>query len=246
VSPATSIFALVIAASPADPGPGPAGDPGVAQQAAREAFELAQDGRVGEARARLREAYTSSGDAALLFIRGTFERDQGHCELSIDYFGRFLATDPPAQDAARAQAEIETCEELLASQPPPPAAEQTPPEPTPTPAPTSGPSRPPFDRAAVSLVAIGGGLGLVGAGLLVGAAVGKDRALDQAHEARYAARIDQMRALHFAGVAVLSVGAATALAGAVRWIVVARSRRRGADSVAANIRVQLGGIACAF
>ena len=217
-------------------------------EVARDAFELAAEGRVGEARVRLAEAYDETKAPALLFVRGTFERDQDNCRLAIDYFERFLATEPPTEDADRARTEIDACRELLDAAAPEPAA---PAVAEPSPAAPSGPdpASPPRRRASPwgpALVGTGATVALVGGGLWLGATLGRRNATDASTEGDYDARIRQLRGYHVAGIAVASVGVATAIAGGVVWIVTARRPPSPTTAGRLGCRPSLAGVTCAF
>ncbi len=226
-----------------------AAPPDVAE-VAREAFELAADGRVGEARVRLAEAYDETHAPALLFVRGTFERDQDNCRLAIDYFERFLATEPATEDANRARTEVDACRELLDAAGPEPA-------PAPTPAPSPAPTAPSGQTPTTArprrvspwgpaLVGTGATVTLVGGGLWLGATLGRRNAGDASTEGDYDARIRQLRGYHVAGIAVASVGLATAIAGGVVWIVTARKPASSTTAARTGCRPSLAGVTCAF
>lgn len=216
-------------------------------EVAREAFELAADGRVGEARVRLTEAYEETQSPALLFVRGTFERDQDNCRLAIDYFERFLATQPPTEDADRARTEIGSCRELLetAAPAPEPAPAPRPEPPITATDPATHDGRPRASPWGPALVGTGGAVALVGGGFWLAATLGRRNATDADTEGDYDTRIGRLRGYHVAGIAVASVGLATAVAGAVVWAVTA-PRSRASTARRAGCGPTVGGVACAF
>ncbi len=207
---------------------------------------LFEEGRYDEAVERARAEYARTGDPVFLYVEAQAERFRGDCHRAIELYGRVLARSDAGTMAENARDNIETCEQQLRAKE---AAPQPKPEPQPEPAsqpavdvPPPDPGPPPDarprwwrDPAGGALVGIGG-IGLVtGIGLLVGGASQRDRAMEADDEASF---VDGQRAggrLVVAGAVVGGVGLAVAVAGIVRWAVVAR-RDRGSTPAGVVLR----------
>jgi tetratricopeptide (TPR) repeat protein len=185
------------------------------ESAAKTAFELAEAGKLDEARQHLDDAYARNDAPPLLFVRGTLEQSAGDCDAAVDYYRRYLATDPADADAQAARDGIEQCGGQAVPAPPPPSS---------MPAPTSFASStttdtPPSKRndpAAIGLLASGAvvtatGGTILGVGLGVASMAARSRT-----EADFGNRLDRGRALTIAGGIVLPIGTALLIAGAVR------------------------------
>jgi len=112
-------------------------------------------------------AYTLDPQPMLLYAIGQVHVKLGHCDEAIDFYQRFLASNPGAGPAAEAREAIETCKKE------PPAVEPTPPpqpEPPKQEAPPPPPPPPPPATTPAFYTDILGDA-LVGAGL-VSAVVG--------------------------------------------------------------------------
>lgn len=236
---------FVVLTGAAGPGPGD----GVEARA----DALVQEGKLDEAFALLEEAYYAEvqPEPRLLFGMGVIELERGNCEAAVGYLGRFLATTPGADAAAKAREVIAYCETQLRS-PAEPEPEPTPPvpaepsaeppvEPSGADAPPSpplpepevpGPDEPrgptPWYRDGLGWGLLGTGVAVtaVGAGLL-GQAQGDVRAaeasLDEASFDRNLERVDPLRAV---GGSLTGVGVALLVGAAIRYGVVARRNRR--------------------
>lgn len=98
-------------------------------------------------------AYAETQRPDLLYVIGKLLAATDDCPRAIDHFNRFLATGPGPKATEGARTEIATCEQKLASRPPP---DPTPPTPHPTGAsPTSPVDRPSRDRLAMVLIGSG-------------------------------------------------------------------------------------------
>lgn len=191
-------------------------------------------------------AFESTGDPTYLYTRAQAERRAGRCEVAIELFARFVATDPPAQAAAAARDYEAQCRAQIEAEPveaPAPVAEDEPPEPT-TPVTASTPaSDPSRDRAsarrwsadpwAAAFVGTGAAAIVTGATLAGLAHREAGRAPEAADDEGYGGRIAKAEAFEIAGVTVLSVGAALVIGGVVRWVVLARRGRARAPAVGA-------------
>jgi tetratricopeptide (TPR) repeat protein len=174
-------------------------------QDARDAYNK---GQFKHARELLLRAYDADPQPQILFALGQVEFNLGHYREAIDYYTRFNATNPPADQAALAQQAIGAARARLDTPPPPPPPKVKPPPPPP-------PPHREWDRLD-SVLAISGGVAVLGGGGLIATAMvlggnhtgtlqAYDQRLEHAHDAR------------LAGIGLASAGA-LAIAGAVlRW-----------------------------
>ena len=195
------------------------------ESAAKNAFELAEAGKLDEARALLDDTYARTAAPPLLFVRGTLEQSAGDCDAAIDYYRRYLATDPAEADARAARDGIEQCGgEDDVPAPPPPSSMRAPT------AATTRDAAPPSKRndpVAIGLLASGAAVTVAG-GTLLGFGLGvAGMADDSRTEADFGNRLDRGRALTIAGGIVLPIGTALLIAGAVR-LAKHRNQRREA------------------
>lgn len=159
-------------------------------------------------------------------------RSAGDCATAIELYRRFIATGPTGASLEAARQNEARCAEQLAAEPeitavPPPPTEPQPPPPSPPhdePAPERPRARP--DAVGLSLVVTGGAA--LGAGsVLLGLA--SARVATQERQTSYQ-RFDELDReidrLHVAGGITLGVGAALAVAGAIRLGLRARHARR--------------------
>ncbi|HEY1558911.1 MAG TPA: tetratricopeptide repeat protein [Kofleriaceae bacterium] len=103
--------------------PPPGADP---LAAARDAYRR---GDFVKARELLLEAYQLVPQREVLFALGQTEFNLGHYKEAIDYYQRFMATDPAADQSALAEQAIGAARMKLAAPPPPPPARVVPPPP---------------------------------------------------------------------------------------------------------------------
>jgi tetratricopeptide (TPR) repeat protein len=177
-------------AAPAEPQPDPGGH-------LAKARELHDRGDFVNARVELLAAYEASPQPALLFALGQIEFNLHHFKAAIDYYQRFIATNPPADQAALAlqgvtASRIELEHELHRTPPPPPPHKQ-------------------WDVIDTSLVIGGGAAILAGGGLTLwsqhlannraGTLHDYDRRISRAETFRYTA-------LGAGAAGVLAIGAA--------------------------------------
>jgi hypothetical protein len=136
----TIIALLLLAASPA------LADPKAeSKKHVDKATKAHADGKFDVALNELTLAYTLDPQPMLLYAIGQVHVKLGHCSEAIDFYQRFLASNPGAGPAAEAREAIETCKnepppvEEAPPQPPPPAQPQPqlPPPPPPPPPPTT-------------------------------------------------------------------------------------------------------------
>jgi hypothetical protein len=183
--------------------------------------------------------YETTRDPALLFGRAMALQRAGNCWAAIDAFEQFIETSPPESDVAEARRQIEGCNRVLGVQPP--RSEPTTELPPPSPSPELGDGdrdQPAWyrDRLGGALVGVGvpvmfGGIGLYGASFAVAENVARDT------ETAYEDRRVRVRAMAISGLTLLGVGAAVAIAGAVRYAMVRRSRTAAIDArgIARNV-----------
>jgi tetratricopeptide (TPR) repeat protein len=167
--------------------------------------ELYDKGDFVHARDELLAAYQLEPRPELLFALGQVELNIGHFEKAIDYYERFLASEPSAEQAALAQQAIGAARSRLAEKP----AIIAPPR----------PSRPPLHRAwdteDTGLAALGGTTLAVGTGLLVyGLHLAGDRS---GRLSEYDDRLSHAVATQWIGAGCVAAGV-LAIGGAVlRW-----------------------------
>jgi hypothetical protein len=198
------------------------------ESAAKTAFELAEAGKLDEARQLLDDAHARTGAPPLLFVRGTLEQSAGDCDAAVDFYRRYLATDPAETDAQAARDGIKQCGGQAVPAPPPPSSMLAP---TPAFAPPTTTDAPPpakrNDRIAIGLLGSGAAATVAG-GTLLGVGLGVASMADRSRtEADFGNRLDRGRALTIAGGVVLPIGTALLIAGAVR-LAKHRNQRREA------------------
>ncbi len=168
-----------------------------------------------------RAAYALEPASFVLYAWAQAERYAGNCPRAEVLYGRFLASDPPAHEAEKARERIIECGGV--PPPLPSEVEQRPtptvPEPGPEPAPPPPPWPSPPHRVAIALggagLILGGALG-AGGGVVVADGRRRERAALMAPSQQgFVDQLDQARTRQGAGVALLSVGGAVVVAGAV-------------------------------
>jgi tetratricopeptide (TPR) repeat protein len=113
------------------------------------------------ARDELLAAYDITPDAQILFALGQVEYHVGNYDAAIDYYTRFVATNPPADQVALAQQAIGAARAARAApRPAPPKVTR----------PVTLPPHREWDGLDTALL-VGGGAALVGGGVAVGLAV---------------------------------------------------------------------------
>jgi hypothetical protein len=205
---------------------------------ANEAFALAEQHFAAEeydlAADALARAHAIDPRPEFLYARAQAERLGGDCRSAVPLYEQFLRTQPPETHAEDARVNLAKCAGALAA-----AGEPAEAAPAPAPAPATGPApadapppRPkssrPWHRDVAGGVLVGtGALTLaVGGGLLGGAHALRERADGANRHSAYDDRITRAIALERAGIALAATGGALTLAGAIRWIVLARRQPR--------------------
>lgn len=210
---------LLVALAPAVPDPAAS----AAVERARQEFE---GGRFAEASAAFAEAYRLDPQRAYVYAQAQAERLGGRCRAAIPLYKRFLELGPSTAEAGDARDNLVRCAEVLANEPPAPPVAEAPARAPEGPAPPADDPRPPrpWSRDALGgvLVATGSAGLLAGVGLVVAATVEQRAARAAFREDAYAEHIARARVHDAAGVACLVSGGVLALAGAVRYAVLAR------------------------
>ncbi len=206
------VACIVLAPPPSTPAP--------RSRPAAEAAELAlahyEAGRFAEARAAIARAYMIEPWPEYLYARAQIERGAGDCMAAREFYGLYLAEGPPDKGAALAREGIAQCPVD------PPPQQQQPAEIAP---PSVGADSRVVDAFGVALTATGGAALVVGAGLYIGAAAQRRAAGRAPTHDRFGDHTDRARRLGIAATAMVSIGAAVALAGAVRLLVLRRRNR---------------------
>jgi hypothetical protein len=181
------------------------------------------------------DAYALEPVPKYLFARAQAERLAGRCNVAVPLYEQFLASAPSKAEVERARQARARCLEGAGAGDPvgeldgsasPSAADRPPAKP---PAPWYR------DPVGGALVATGGVAAIIGASVL-GFALGKDRRADRAaNEGDYVDEKDAAKPPQRAGIAVLSVGGALLVAGAIRWGVLASRQKRRARAAAAVV-----------
>jgi tetratricopeptide (TPR) repeat protein len=163
---------------------------------------LYETGDFVHARNELLAAYQLEPRPEILFALGQVEINIGQFAQAIDYYERFIATNPGADQVALAQQAIGAARARLAEK-----------------RPVVAPPRPPphrvWDVEDTGLAALGGATALVGAGLLI---YGVHTAGDHSGTlSEYNGRLSQAATTQWAGAGCVAAGA-LAIGGAVlRW-----------------------------
>ncbi len=178
--------------------------------------KLYAQGDYAGVRAELLTAYEVAPAPALLFALGQVELNLGNYQAAIDYYERFLATAPAAEQAALAQQAIgaarfrlsEPAQEPLPVTPLEPVKDE-PLERDPPPDPGEQPEQPPSRDARwtvthTGFVAFGGAAMLLGAGLLYYShSLGSDRSGSLSD---YDSRLAQARTTRWTGAGIMAAG----------------------------------------
>jgi hypothetical protein len=176
----------------------------ITDTAAREHFAAGMRAWLDEdyptAERELQAAYDRDTAPVLLYSLGQLARLQGDCTRARRHFLAYLATDPPEAAAADTRVNLERCQGTGVAAPL---------EPAPEPAPRT-------DIPATSVEEP--------------ATQPRTKRPDATDFGDFDRGVRRSDALHTAGIALMSVGAAVLVGGVVRWIVV--GRRRTKDSAA--------------
>lgn len=184
--------------------PDPAGPPQIYQQIR----ELLAEGKYAEARDLLKRAYELAPQPKVLFALGQVEFNLNNFQAAIDYYQRFLDSNPDAREAALAQQAIGAARARLVA-PPPRVIEKAVPAPA---------YEREWDGWNTSLVAVGGAAAITGAIVWVhGYRTGRDRS--QTTQSLYQARLDRAKRWQWTGAGVTAAGVLIATSALVRFAV---------------------------
>jgi tetratricopeptide (TPR) repeat protein len=171
---------------------------------------LLEKGDAKAARSELKTAYKLDPRPDLLFALGQVELNLGNFQVAIEYYEKFIATDPSAEQVSLAEQAIGAARMRLAQpqEPPPP----------PPPAPIKDVPvvrHRHWDLENTGIVALGGLAVLGGAGLIVYA---QRQSTDQSGSlSEYDDRLHDARITRWTGIGVASAGALAVGAAIVRW-----------------------------
>jgi hypothetical protein len=209
----------------------------ITDTAAREHFAAGMRAWLDEdyptAERELQAAYDRDTAPVLLYSLGQLARLQGDCTRARRHFLAYLATDPPEAAAADTRVNLERCQGTGVAAPLEPAPEPAPRTDIPATSveePATQPRTKRPDAAALSLTIAGATIAAAGIGVFGGSFAVRERANDATDFGDFDRGVRRSDALHTAGIALMSVGAAVLVGGVVRWIVV--GRRRTKDSAA--------------
>jgi tetratricopeptide (TPR) repeat protein len=171
--------------------------------------QLYDRGDFAHARDELLAAYQLEPRPELLFALGQVELNLGRFAQAIDYYQRFIATNPAADQIALAQQAIGAARDRLAEKP---APLTPPPKPA---APPRPPPQPRWDSADTGLTVLGGAIMVIGGGLMF---YGHHSAGDHSGTlSQYNDRLSSATLDVWGGAAGLVAGAAVLGGGLVRW-----------------------------
>lgn len=197
-----AVLALVVATATvrADTPPKPNGPPPIFDKIR----ELYERGDYEGVRRELLELYQLSPSPSLLFALGQAELNLGNYEAAIDYYDKFIATNPSPEQVALAQQAIGAARIKLAEpkpdKPPPPPDD---PEPLPPP-PPGEPEGKRWTLTHTGLVAFGGAAVVLGTGLLLySRSMGNDRS---GTLSSYDRRVDEAHTMRWTGIGIASAG----------------------------------------
>jgi tetratricopeptide (TPR) repeat protein len=199
---ALAFVALAASAARAqDSDPAPEGPPTILPGKLREAY---QRGDYEEARRILLQLYAIEPNPKWLFALGQVELNLEHYDAAIRYYEQFLASDPPADQAALAQQAIGAARIKLAQpekQPPPPEVKHYPPR--------------RWYLEDTGLAALGGVALGVGGGLII-----YSHQLGTDHSgtlSQFGERLDQANTMKWTGIGIASAGALVVGVTVLRW-----------------------------
>ncbi|MBC8073462.1 MAG: hypothetical protein IAG13_34395 [Deltaproteobacteria bacterium] len=201
-----------------------------------EAQQAFADKDYAAASEKLEQAYLLEPAPELLYPWAQAERNLDRCASAIDLYEKYIETQPSARMVEAAQQNIDRCKETLAAaEPEPPAPEPVvgtdeetaPREAAPKPKPSDGePRKIGRDPAGAVLVSLGGA-GLVAGGVLLGVAVNQAKKTENPRDnANYLDMREAALKQRNAGIAVMAIGGALAIAGVIRYGVLAKKRKR--------------------
>jgi tetratricopeptide (TPR) repeat protein len=251
------VGAIALGPSVARAQPDAGGSAAVDQHLAR-GLELYGDGAYEAALLEFRAGFALEARPELLFALAQAERKSGDCASALVYYRRFLGTEPPAEQAAAAQLQLDRCQEALGSAPetegrvaaPVDRREAAPPPVIVTPEPAAAiggeaPRRDAWyrDRLGVGLLAGGAAGTLVGLGLLSSANGAANDARDAVTYDDYDRSASVAERRQLLGAVVAAGGAVVLGVAAYRLIV---KRRSAAPARTVEVGVVGGGVSLSW
>jgi tetratricopeptide (TPR) repeat protein len=185
--------------------PQPEGPPDIVKRAAK----ALEEGRYEEARGLFITAYSLTPQPKILFALGQVEFNLENFPAAVDYYQKFLDSNPEPREAALAQQAIGAARARLAA-PPPRVIEKEMPAPT---------FERDWDGWNTSLVVVGGAAAIAGAVVLIhGYRMGREvRTMETAR--LYGDRLERSKRWQWTGLGVASAGTLIATAALVRFAV---------------------------
>lgn len=184
--------------------PAPDGPPDIY----RRIRELLADEKYAEARDLLEQAYELAPQPKVLFALGQVEFNLNNFQAAIDYYQRFLDSNPDPREAALAQQAIGAARARLVA-PPPRVIEKEAPVPA---------YERDWDGWNTSLVALGGAAAISGAIVWVhGYRTGHDQS--PTTQSEYRARLDRAKRWQWTGAGISAAGVLIATSALVRFAV---------------------------
>lgn len=187
----------------------------------------ASGGDIDAAISTIRKAREQHDDPDLLYVEAQLHRISNNCAEAVPLYEAFLATDPPEEDRAEVDRNLNDCREELGVtapvlpdpvEPPPPALVEPPTEPTPAPT-TPAPAAQGPDRLGLALW-ISGGVLAVGGAATYGAAWGLRGRSDAGDPTldTYLKRERTASTLSGVGIALAATGVAVLVGAGVRHV----------------------------
>lgn len=171
--------------------------------------QLTTAGRYDDAIREFRAAYSIDPSPVLFYSLAVAERLAGRCGAAVDYYQRFLRTNPNERRTEAARTGIDLCRQSTAPE-----------------------ARPWYRNPAAAAIA-GGVLGLTaGTGFLITASSTRDRASSAQFSDDFEAALDRATGQRRTGAVLLVLGAALT-GGGIAYI--ARERRRGPPAVTVGL-----------
>ena len=216
---------------------------GEASDAATESLIHFEAGNYDAARAKLEEAYMLEEWPGYLYARAQIERMSNNCQLALEFYQRFLATDPEPDAVAATEQYIKECQNALrlpvdagaAGVTAEPSEISSDTRPSPQVAPTTlykkpQPSR--TDRIRWWRDPWGGAFSIVGVAVLstgagvYGAALARrSDARDAGSQDSFESQTDRVQILSGIGIGAMAAGSAAIVGGIIRYFVVAKRAR---------------------
>ena len=201
------------------------------------------------AAAALEATYAVEPATQLLYPWAQAARLGGDSERAVRLYRQFLSESPPATHAKLAHENILACEELRARAQEGPAV-ASPTEALPVDATAGPPGARPWQRDVAGAALVGTGVvGLVvGTGILIGALSAASSTSEAVDVGDYEDRMGRATTLRNVAIGAFAVGGALAIAGIIRYAVVARRSRtrvglwldRGGAGVSVTLPLLLG------